>query len=128
MDIPTRIIWEERLWRFKAMVLPNMSLSNKYQFENPVPINSSGRLVGCAVLYVDGPNIMGDCVTDYSIPERLDCEAGIATYVLPYCKVQSMNFAAWKDGPPPGSVIIVTSLELRHDCSEPAHEPIGATL
>lgn len=128
MDVPTRIIEEERLWRFKAMVLPRAYQSVKYQFQNPIPITSAGRLVGCAVLYIDSGNIMGDCVVDYSIPERLDCEAGIPTYALPRCTIQSTSFKGWNGSPPSGSVIIITALELRHDCTESAHEPIGATL
>lgn len=80
MDIPDRVVAEERLWRFKAMVIrvtPGTFLS----FNNPVPVHTVGiggrsKLIGCAVLYVEGGDIIADGVLDYATPERLDIETG----------------------------------------------------
>lgn len=80
MDIPDRIVTEERLWRFKAMVI-RVSPGAVFAFTNPVPVYTVGnratsKLIGCAVLYLEGKDIIADGVLDYATPERLDIETG----------------------------------------------------
>jgi hypothetical protein len=77
---------EPILWEIKAKVL-ELSKDEQlidWRFANPIPVLSSGKVVGYAALNKDGADIYADVFIDYNIPERLDVEAGTKVWAVPH--------------------------------------------
>jgi hypothetical protein len=122
MDIPDRIIEEQdtRLWYFTAMVLPDIDPNVSWQWQNPIAVYASGKIVGCGVLFVEDRQLYAECAVDYAIPERLDAESGTKIWCLPKVNVFPATLATRHQH----TVVDFERLELRNDCSDPTHEPI----
>jgi hypothetical protein len=120
MDIPDRVIEEEYVWTFDAIVLSEFDPGIQYQWMNPVQLFASGKLVGVGNLRSGPKGLVAQCIADYAIPERLDVEAGNKVYVLPRVEVFPVTLGSRL----PYTVIDIQGLELSHQCTDPEVEPI----
>lgn len=119
MDLPDRIIDQARLWRFKAVVFPE--LKEEYWFQSPVFVHREGQVgaLGCGVLYVSGNALHAEIALDYAIPERLDVQTGKKYWIYPHVK-----FDLEEPGPPAIHYLVLSSSPP----VDPRHEPIGTAL
>lgn len=112
---------EIKLWRFRSQVLPQTDPNIVYVWKNPVPILVGPKMVGAASIDELLDCLYADCIADYSLPERLEVEAGHRIWTLPNVVVTPASLYSEL----PHTVIEVTSLSLRNDCYASEHEPIG---
>jgi hypothetical protein len=119
-DIPDRIIEDAHLWYFTAMVLPDIDPNVSWQWQNPISVYASGKIVGCGVLFVEDRQLYAECAVDYAIPERLDVESGTKIWCLPKVSVFPATLATRHQH----TVVDFERLELRNACTNSDHEPI----
>jgi hypothetical protein len=116
VDIPDRIIGDDvKLWRFRAMVLPELDHSCWYHIPSLVNVYSGNTVVGCVNLELQDREIWGDFKVDYSIPPRLDVQAGNRIWCLPNVRI------SWGEI----EVVTVESVILSTDCTSDTHLPIS---
>lgn len=110
----------EKLWRFRAVVLPELDVNIHYRWENPVPILLDSRIVGFAALGIDFERVVAWCATEYSIPTRLDVETDVKVWLLPKCNVELVTLTSKNKN----TILTIESLSLQYGCTNEAHPPI----
>lgn len=133
MDVPDRIITADntRLWRTEAVVhiLDGSEDFTEFRFVNPVPVlDSSGVIRGWAALEVRGKELHASISMEYSLPERLDAEAGPSVWALPRVRYTAPREVRDEAGVVTRvfTIAFVDALQLRHDCNNPSLIPLGA--